>query len=77
MKTAVSIPGPLFEAAEQLAARLGISRSQLYARALEHLVETESEDEVTARLDEIYAVEDSRLAPEVVEAQARAIGDGW
>ncbi|MGH9268337.1 MAG: ChpI protein [Acidimicrobiales bacterium] len=77
MKTAVSIPGPIFEAAEQLAARLGISRSQLYARALEHLVETESEDEVTARLDEIYAVEDSRLAPEVVEAQARAIGDGW
>ncbi|HEX9737109.1 MAG TPA: ChpI protein, partial [Thermoanaerobaculia bacterium] len=30
MKTAISLPDPLFEAAEALAARLSMSRSQLY-----------------------------------------------
>ncbi|MEM6753148.1 MAG: ChpI protein, partial [Cyanobacteria bacterium P01_C01_bin.38] len=33
MKTAISIPDPLFEAAEQFAKRLGLSRSELYAMA--------------------------------------------
>ena len=35
MKTAVSIPDPVFKAAEELAKRLGASRSELYSRALE------------------------------------------
>lgn len=32
MKTAISIPDPIFEAAEGFARRLGMSRSELYAR---------------------------------------------
>src|SRR5688572_2300207 len=35
MKTAISLPDALFEAAELLAGRLGVSRSRLYANALE------------------------------------------
>ena len=35
MKTAVSIPDHVFDAAERLAEKLGISRSELYQRALE------------------------------------------
>jgi metal-responsive CopG/Arc/MetJ family transcriptional regulator len=34
MKTAVSLPDSLFEAADQLARQLGKSRSQFYAEAL-------------------------------------------
>ena len=34
MKTAISLPDELFAAAEKLAERLGVSRSQLYATAL-------------------------------------------
>ena len=34
MKTAISIPDPVFEAADQLAARIGMSRSELYATAV-------------------------------------------
>ena len=34
MKTAVTIPDPVFDAAEKLAKQLGVSRSELYARAL-------------------------------------------
>jgi len=32
MKTAVSVPNDVFRAAERAAKRLGISRSELYAR---------------------------------------------
>ena len=35
MKTAISLPDELFEEAESLASRLGMSRSGLYAAALE------------------------------------------
>ena len=35
MKTAISIPDPLFERADQLAQKLGKSRSQLYRDALD------------------------------------------
>jgi metal-responsive CopG/Arc/MetJ family transcriptional regulator len=45
MKTAVSIPDPLFQAAERLARRRGLRRSQLYAEALAHLVADERSDE--------------------------------
>ncbi|MEK6716162.1 MAG: ribbon-helix-helix protein, CopG family, partial [candidate division NC10 bacterium] len=34
MKTAISIPDPLFRECEKLARDLGISRSQLFSRAL-------------------------------------------
>jgi metal-responsive CopG/Arc/MetJ family transcriptional regulator len=39
MKTAVTIPDRVFQSAEKLAARLSVSRSELYARALASLVE--------------------------------------
>lgn len=45
MKTAVSIPDPLYEAAERLARRRGLRRSQLYAEALERLVSEEVSDD--------------------------------
>jgi len=34
MKTAVSLPNELFDAAEVLADELGVTRSELYARAI-------------------------------------------
>ena len=39
MKTAISIPDPLFKEAERLTKRLRIPRSQLYARALEDYIQ--------------------------------------
>ena len=71
VKTAVSIPDPLFAAADELARRLGISRSELYARALAREVASESEDSITARLDAVYAEPDSALDPLVAAAQRR------
>lgn len=77
VKTAVSIPDPLFQAADRIARRRGLSRSQLYARALERLVDAESSDEVTARLDEVYATEDSGLDKDLERAQLRAVSETW
>lgn len=77
MKTAVSIPDPLFEAAEQLARRHKLSRSQLYARALELMLNTEDDSDVTAQLDAVYEDRDSRLDEQFATAQAIAVREEW
>lgn len=59
MKTEVCIPGELFEAAEHLACRLGLSRSELYQRALANYLESQDDAAVTERLDRAYADEKS------------------
>lgn len=61
MKTAVSIPDPLFHAAEALAERLGMSRSELVSRALAAYLEAHQHDRVREALDAIYSEESSRL----------------
>jgi metal-responsive CopG/Arc/MetJ family transcriptional regulator len=53
MKTAISIPDPLFEATEQLARRLGKSRSQLVADALRAYLERYSDEAITRRINQI------------------------
>jgi hypothetical protein len=78
MKTAVSIPDRVFQSAEKLAARLGISRSELYAKALVSLVEKHREDVITSKLNEVYGDEDSSLEPEVRLLQSRSLrGKNW
>jgi hypothetical protein len=57
MKIAVSIPDPLFEAADRLAAARKTSRSNLYAMALERLLAEEDDSAITDRLDAVYAAD--------------------
>ena len=71
MKTAVSIPDPLFEQAEELAERLHVSRSELYAAALRALVAEHDENAKRRALDEVYATEPSELPKGARRAQAR------
>ncbi|MDQ3944252.1 MAG: ribbon-helix-helix domain-containing protein [Actinomycetota bacterium] len=77
MKIAVSVPDALFEAADRAARRLGLSRSQLYVRALERFLADEPDDAITARLDEVYANEDSAVEPLLAGAQRRAVAETW
>lgn len=78
MKTAVSIPNPVFEAAEELAERLGVSRSELYARALSDYLEKRLDRRVTERLDELYAREESGLDLALARVQAASLPrDEW
>ncbi|MCC7142324.1 MAG: ChpI protein [Candidatus Eisenbacteria bacterium] len=54
MKTAISIPDTMFEAAERMARRLGISRSQLFQLAVTRFIEEQRKLGVTEALDEVY-----------------------
>lgn len=73
MKTAVSIPDPLFKAADEVARRAGLSRSELYAKALAEYVEKQRGDWITERLNQVYAVEDSTPDEFLQQIQARSI----
>ena len=77
MKVAVSIPDPLFTEAERLARRRKLSRSQLYAEALEMLVGCQDDSEITRRLDAVYRGRDSRLDAGLAQAQADAVREEW
>lgn len=62
MKTAVSIPDRIFDAAEQYARRRGIPRSQVYAEALARFIaEQESDEELTEALNRVSAEVDTSL----------------
>jgi hypothetical protein len=54
MKTAVSVPDEIFRAAERVAKRLGISRSELYSRALETFLGSLHERGVTESYDRAF-----------------------
>jgi hypothetical protein len=73
VKTAISIPDPVFEAAEALAQRLGLSRSGLYAAAVAEFVEAHRGSGVREVLDTIYSEQGSELDLAWTEAQARAL----
>ena len=80
MKTAISIPDALFEAAEKLAARLGVSRSELYRNALAEFVSRNNDRDVTEKLDEIYGTDETLdlLDEELSEMQERSLSKaGW
>ena len=74
MKTAISLPDDLFESADELAERLGVSRSELYAEAVAEYLAKHRGEEVTSRLNDIYANEDSGIDPALRAAQARSLG---
>jgi metal-responsive CopG/Arc/MetJ family transcriptional regulator len=73
MKTAISLPDDLFEAADSLANRLGLSRSELYARAVAEYVAKHRCEDVTAQLNKVFADETSGLDPSLRSAQARSV----
>jgi antitoxin MazE6 len=78
MKVALSIPDDLFESGEALGKRLGVSRSRLYATALADYVAKHQSRKLTARLDAVYATEESRLNRSLRRAQARSLPrDSW
>lgn len=78
MKTAISIPNPIFEAAEQLAKELGISRSELYTTAVATYIEAHRSEDVTGKLNQIYADEASTIDPVLLQLQKASLdGESW
>ncbi len=61
MKTAISIPDKLFIVADQYAKSRGVSRSQLYAKAVAQFIEQHPSDHITKQLNEVYSSEPAKL----------------
>lgn len=73
MKTAISIPDPIFNEAEGLAHRLGISRSQLYAKAVEEYTKLRKTENITEILNEVYSTENTSLESELASMQFQSL----
>jgi metal-responsive CopG/Arc/MetJ family transcriptional regulator len=72
MKTAISIPDTVYKSAEQLALRLGESRSELYTKAIKSYVEKHQDKKVTEKLNEVYSTEASQLDPVLASLQTQS-----
>ncbi len=73
MKTAISLPNETFESAEQLAKRLGKSRSELYTLAINDYLERNNDAHVQESLDSIYSQVESQLDPNLGAMQTKSI----
>lgn len=60
MKTAISIPDDLFSAADNLAQKMGLSRSQLYQQAILQFLTHHGQDAVTNALNKVYDNQENR-----------------
>ena len=77
MKTAISIPDDLFALADALARRLVISRSELYAIAVEEYVAKHRDEDLVARLNAVYSDLPSGVDPALRRAQAKSLSAAW
>ena len=73
----MSIPDPIFEAADRLARRRRVSRSELYAEALARLIDADETSRVTERLDDVYSARPSELDADLAALRAFAIDEVW
>ncbi len=80
MKTAISIPDKIFEAAERAAEKLGMSRSELYVNAVREYVERYGQEDVTEKLNAVYGTPsvESRLDSVLAQMQSESLPrDSW
>ena len=75
MKTAVSIPDPVYTQAERAAKRLRKSRSQLYAEAVAEYVARHDPDEVTEAMNRVCESVDTAPDRLLTDAARRVLGD--
>jgi len=77
MKTDISIPNRIYQAAEKLAKELGVSLSELYTAALIAYVSEHNKKNIAEKLDTVYVTKSSNIEPEMVEMQIIAEFNAW
>ena len=75
MKVAISLPDPIFRAAEHLAQRLNKPRSRLYAEAIAEYLGIHGSHAVTERLDAVYGSTSSAVDEALQRAQSKTLND--
>ena len=73
MQTVISIPDSIFQAAEELAKRMGVSRSELYAKAGAEFTKTYKSTNITEQLNSVYDQQISKIDKELVTMQNQSI----
>ena len=73
MKTAISIPDDVFSRAEKFADRRKMTRSALFTVAVDEYIQHHRDDDVTEKLNEVYANEDSSLDPVFARLQSLSL----
>jgi metal-responsive CopG/Arc/MetJ family transcriptional regulator len=73
MKTAVSVPDDLFRQADSAARRLGVSRSELYSKAIQEFIKKQSGSAITERLNEVYSRQTAKVDPALHRAQVQSL----
>ena len=78
MKTAISIPDEVFEAAERAAKKLGVSRSEFYSKAVYEFIERHRVEGVTSRLNQVYDSSASDLDDSLRQMQGEVLSrEDW
>lgn len=77
MKTNISIPNRIYQAAEKLAKELGISLSELYTNALTAYVSEHQKKSVAEGIETSYITEPASIEPELVDMQIIAEYNAW
>ena len=78
MKVAISLPDPVFAAAEQLAKELRVPRSQLYAEAIAQYLDRRGSAAITAKLNNVYSEQQSEVPAEFASAQLVVVrNEAW
>ena len=73
MKTAISVPDDVFEAAEKAAKKLGVSRSEFYANAVRDFIQRYGREGITETLNSVYTEEESNLDTSLAAMQWNSI----
>ena len=80
MKIAVSIEKPLFERAEKLAEQMRVSRSRLYALALETFIQKRESQQMLEQLNRVYGenppTDEEKQLLEAMQHQQRYLAEG-
>ena len=80
MKIAISIEKPLFERAEKLAEQMRVSRSRLYALALEMFIQKRESQQILEQLNRVYGenppTDEERQLLEAMQHQQRYLPEG-
>ncbi len=78
MKTAISIPNETFDAAENYASSTGMSRSELYTKAVLEYLNKYKYLDVTETLNKVYLKTDSNLNSELHTMQINSLNkEDW
>ena len=61
--------------AETVARRLGVSRSELYSKAIAAFLSKQDADAITARLNEVYSEQAAEVDPAHYQAELESLPD--